>query len=66
MFEGSDLILINKIDSLEFFPFDFGKVEKFIHEINPHATILPYSAKTGQGVGEIVDYLSLKIQDWRK
>lgn len=66
MFEGSDLILINKIDTLEFFPFDFQKVEKFIHGINPQATIIPYSAKSGEGVEKIVNYLSLKIQDWRK
>lgn len=66
MFEGTDLVLINKIDALEFFPFDFKKVEDFIREINPQATIIPYSAKTGEGMDKIVDYLSLKIQDWRK
>ncbi len=66
MFEGCDLILLNKIDTIEFFPFDIKKVEEFIKMINPQATLIPYSAKNGEGIDKIVKYLVDTIQEWRK
>lgn len=66
MFEGCDLVLINKIDALDFFSFNLEEVEKFIKQINPRATIIPYSAKTGEGIDKIVTYLNERVQEWRK
>ncbi len=66
MFEGCDLVLINKIDAMNFFSFDVDEVEKFIKKINPKATVIPYSAKTGEGIQKIVTYLDDKVQEWRK
>jgi hydrogenase nickel incorporation protein HypB len=66
MFQGCDLILINKIDTIEYFPFDFEKVQTFIKKINPEAAVFPISAKTGQGVEEVVRYLQTRIKNWRK
>lgn len=66
MFEGCDLILLNKIDTIEFFPFDVKKVEEFIKGINHQATLIPYSAKKEEGIDEIVKYLENTVQEWRK
>ncbi len=66
MFEGCDLVLINKIDALDFFSFNLEEVEKFIKQINPRATMISYSAKTGEGIDKIVTYLNERVQEWRK
>ncbi len=66
MFEGCDLVLLNKIDTIDFFPFDTKKVEGFIQGINKHATMIPYSAKNGDGIEKIVKYLENTVQEWRK
>lgn len=66
MFEVCDLVLINKIDTLEYFDFDFKVVEEFIRMRNPNAVILPISALTGEGVDKVVDWLDKEIQEWRK
>lgn len=65
MFEGSDLVLLNKIDALPFFDYNIAEVEEFIKSVNPFASFLPYSAKTKEGLEEVADYLRKRIQDWR-
>lgn len=66
MFEGSDLVLLNKSDSLPFFQYDMEKVNEFIRAENPKSSFIPYSAKTKEGIEDIASYLKKKIQDWRK
>lgn len=50
MFSVCDVVLINKIDTLEYFDFDISRVSEYIHQLNPAAKIFPLSAKTGEGV----------------
>lgn len=57
MFQTCDLILITKIDTLDFFDFDFKLAEARIHALNPDAVVLPVSAKTGEGMPEVMDWL---------
>lgn len=57
MFQVSDLVLINKIDTLEFFNFDFELAKKRILSLNPNAVILPVSAKTGEGLDQVIDWI---------
>lgn len=66
MFDGSDLVILNKIDSLPYFQYDLDKVKEFVREENPNASFIPYSAKTKEGLEDIASYLKEKIQDWRK
>lgn len=66
MFEVCDLVLINKIDAIDYFDFDFQKVEEFIKRRNPNAVILPISAKTGEGMDKVVAYFDQQIKEWRK
>lgn len=66
MFEKSDLVLINKIDTIEFFNFDYNIVENFIYKRNPKAKIFRISAKKDIGLGEVALYLAALIDEWRK
>ena len=66
MFRYCDLVLINKMDTLDYFDFDYDQVAGFIHSCNPGAAILPISAKKGTGIQEAADYFDKAIQNWRK
>ena len=66
IFEKCDLVMINKIDTLEYFNFDFKKCSDTILYRNKNATILPISALTGEGIDKVVTYFKNKIETWRK
>ena len=66
IFEKCDLAMINKIDTLEYFNFDFKKCSDTILYRNKNATILPISALTGEGIDKVVTYFKNKIETWRK
>ncbi len=57
MFSLCDVVLINKIDTMEFFDFDMEKAKEYIYKLNPNTTIIPISAKTGEGMDELVDWI---------
>lgn len=62
MFSVSDLVLINKIDTMDYFDFDMNKVRQRILNLNPRAVILPVSAKTGEGLEAVIDWLEEGIR----
>ena len=66
IFEKCDLVIINKIDTLEYFNFDFQKCEEVIKRRNPNSTIIKISAKTGQGIDQVAKYFKTKIQNWKE
>jgi hydrogenase nickel incorporation protein HypB len=66
MFQVCDLVIINKIDVMPYFDFDMDKVKEFIHMRNPNATIVPISAKTGEGIDKVVEYLDKEVAAWIK
>lgn len=57
MYQVSDVVLINKIDTAAFFDFDFEAAEKRILALNPDAEIFPLSAKTGEGIDAFLDWI---------
>ena len=57
MFSVCDLVLISKIDTIDYFDFDFNKAKQNILNLNPNAKILPISAKTGEGMDEFADWI---------
>lgn len=57
MFSVSDLVLINKIDTMDYFDFDMDKVRQRILNLNPRAVILPVSAKTGEGLEAVIEWI---------
>ncbi len=66
IFEKCDLVIINKIDTTDYFNFDFEKCEETIKMRNPHSTIIKISAKTGQGIDQVAKYFKTKIQNWKE
>ena len=57
MFSVCDVILVNKIDTLEVFEFDIQKFTQHVRELNPNAIIMPISARTGEGMDRLVEWL---------
>ena len=57
MFEVCDLVLITKIDTAEFFDFDMDAAARHIHSLNPDAEIIPISAKTGEGIDDVCNWI---------
>ena len=57
MFSVCDVILVNKIDTLEVFDFDIQKFTQHVRELNPNAIIMPISARTGEGMDKLVEWL---------
>ena len=66
MFEVCSAMIINKIDVLPYFDFDMKKVEEFAKKRNPNIKLFPISAKTGEGIDELADFIREKVNDWKK
>ena len=65
MFQVCDTVLINKIDVAPYFDFDFEKCTEYIHMRNPKAKIFPISAKTGEGVEAVANWLKEEVKNWK-
>lgn len=66
MFSIVDVVLINKIDAIEFFNFNFEAVKERIGKLNPNAKIIPISAKTGEGIDEWANWLRTEVRKWNE
>ncbi len=66
MFSICDLVLINKIDVMPYFDFDLGLCEKYIHQRNPKATVIPICAKTGEGIEKFAKWLEDQVKAWKE
>ena len=64
IFQVCDILVINKIDVLPYFDFDLEKVREFALRRNPNLKIFPISAKTGEGVDALADYLRQQVIYW--
>lgn len=65
MFQVCDTVLINKMDVAPYFDFDFDKCREYIHMRNPKAKIFPISAKTGEGVEAVANWLKEEVKNWK-
>ena len=65
MFQVCDVVLINKIDVAPYFDFDFDKCREYIHMRNPKTKIFPISAKTGEGVEAVANWLKEEVKTWK-
>jgi hydrogenase nickel incorporation protein HypB len=50
MFREADVLLITKIDLAPYLDVDLAQIEANVRQVNPHVTIIPVSAKTGEGL----------------
>lgn len=64
MFEKSDVLVVTKMDTLDYFDFDLEKVIACVKKLNPSIKIFPISAKTGQGMQALEDFLQESFKQW--
>ena len=66
MFSIVDVVLINKIDAMDYFNFDLEAVKARIKKLNPNIEIIPISAKTGEGTAQWADWVRAQVKEWNK
>lgn len=64
MYETCNLLVINKVDVMEYFDFDREKVVEFARKRNSDIDIIFISAKTGEGVDELADWILKNVNEW--
>lgn len=62
MFENGDILIVSKIDTMSVFDFDMNKLSKRIKELNPNMKIFPISAKKGDGIKDVCEYILEQIK----
>lgn len=65
MFSVCDVVLVNKMDVMDYFDFDLEKCREYVHIRNPKAVVIPICAKTGEGMEPWIDWLRSQINTWR-
>lgn len=60
-FFESDLAIISKIDLLPYVDFDLEQCTDYIGRVNPKMDVLTFSAKTGEGLDSIVEWIDAKL-----
>jgi hydrogenase nickel incorporation protein HypB len=65
MFEKADVVLLNKIDVLPYFDFDLDTFETYLRQRNPNCQLIKISAKTGEGMDQLADWVRHEIDLWR-
>ena len=61
IFTVCDALVINKTDVLPYFDFDMEKVREYALMRNPKLKLFPVSAKTGEGVDALCDWLKQQV-----
>ncbi len=62
MFQEADCLLITKIDLAPYLDIDLHRLESNVRQMNPHVTIIPLSAKTGEGLEQWFDWVRTQIK----
>ncbi len=57
MFRAADLVVINKVDLLPHLDVDLEKFLGSLHDVNPGVPTIETSARTGDGVDDLVDWM---------
>ena len=66
MFQKSDALVITKTDALPYFTFDLDRCIARVRKLNPDIRIFPVSAKTGDGMAALEDWLRQSAAEWKQ
>lgn len=66
MYEVCDVLVVNKIDAMPVFDFSKKQLEAYVRELNPDIKIFYISAKTGEGIEVLAEYLINYVKEWNK
>lgn len=61
MFATTDALVLNKYDMRQYFEFDDAKVEADARGVNPNVNVFRVSSRTGDGLDELVEWISKKV-----
>ncbi|CDM96083.1 MULTISPECIES: hydrogenase nickel incorporation protein HypB [Limnospira] len=61
MFQQADCLLITKIDLAPYLDIEISRIEENVRQMNPHVTIIPVSAKTGEGLALWYDWVRSQV-----
>ena len=64
-FEKADVVLLNKIDVLPYFDFDLDTFVGYLRQRNHTCQLIKISAKTGEGMDQLADWVRQQIELWR-
>jgi hydrogenase nickel incorporation protein HypB len=65
MFTISNIVIFSKMDTISVFDFDIAKAEDHIRKLNPKALFFPISAKTGEGMDALADYIVKEVKAYQ-
>jgi hydrogenase nickel incorporation protein HypB len=65
MFQAADCLLITKLDLVPYLDVDVDRIIANVRQMNSHATIIPVSAKTGEGMDTWHDWVRSQHQSTR-
>ena len=61
MFRVADCLAVNKLDALPAFDFDLDALKARVAALRPGAPVFPLSAKTGEGVDALAEWLRARL-----
>ena len=61
MFQVADVVIVNKTDVLPYFDFDMEAFKNNVELRHPGIPVIPISAKTGEGMDKLVEWLEQQI-----
>lgn len=61
LFAVSDVVVLNKIDLLEFLDFDRAQFDDALRALNADVTVFDVSSRTGEGVDAWADWLTARL-----
>jgi hydrogenase nickel incorporation protein HypB len=64
MYETCHLLVINKIDVMDYFDFDKDKVVEAAKMRNPDIDVLFISARTGEGIPQLAEWILNQVAQW--
>lgn len=65
MFTVADVVIFTKMDALSVFDFDQEKAKERVLKLNPNAKFFPVSAKTGEGMDAVAEYLLNEVKKYQ-
>lgn len=65
MFQGADLVVLNKVDLLPHLEFDRAAFDQHLHAVKPGVRVLALSARTGAGLDAWLSWLSAQRAEAR-
>ncbi len=66
MFSVADVVVLTKCDTAKYFDFDIEKCKEYVAHLNPNAKVFEVSARTGEGIATLAEYLYGKYAEWKE